>query len=266
VYTVIFTDGNGLVLKVEQVQSGGDATPPTIPSRGNFTFDGWLGDYTNVTSNRTITAKWLDPGPTTIHTVTFIAGGNTYTQQVIHNGTADPFAAGVPAETETHEWVWDAPLTGITGPVTINGTWQEKQRETYYTVRFLDGPNGNDIIPPQQVIAGGDAVDPYATPIHPTDSSNYCFAGWDRTFNNITSDITVVAKWYNIYGEIEHHVVFLNAAGTEWDTQMVEHGDDVEMTKLPIGGPTKTGFVFDGWEGAPDSLQNITAAKEITPK
>jgi uncharacterized repeat protein (TIGR02543 family) len=43
----------------ESVQSGGNATPPSAPTKSGYTFDGWDGDYTNVTEPRTITAKWL---------------------------------------------------------------------------------------------------------------------------------------------------------------------------------------------------------------
>ena len=57
-YTVTFKDWNGTVLKTETVASGGNATPPASPSRTGYTFSGWSGSYTNVTSNRTVTAQW----------------------------------------------------------------------------------------------------------------------------------------------------------------------------------------------------------------
>lgn len=73
-YTVTFVDGySGTVLKTQSVPPGGDATPPANPSRPGYTFTGWSGDYTNVTSNRTITAQWR----INTYTVTYNANGGS---------------------------------------------------------------------------------------------------------------------------------------------------------------------------------------------
>lgn len=57
-YTVTFTNGCGTTLKTEKVFAEYDATPPVQPTRIGYTFAGWNGTYTNITSNQTITAKW----------------------------------------------------------------------------------------------------------------------------------------------------------------------------------------------------------------
>ena len=57
-YTVTFVNGYGGTLKTQQVNYGGSATPPSNPTRPEYIFTGWSGSYTNVTSNRTITAQW----------------------------------------------------------------------------------------------------------------------------------------------------------------------------------------------------------------
>lgn len=57
-YTVTFVDGLGSTLKTQKVTKYQNATPPSSPSRTGYTFAGWSGTYTSVTSNRTITATW----------------------------------------------------------------------------------------------------------------------------------------------------------------------------------------------------------------
>ena len=56
-----------------------------------------------------------------------------------------------------------------------------------YTVTFSDGEN---VISEQTVIYGEAAI----APEDPT-KEGYIFDGWDRAFNNVTSNITVTAKW-----------------------------------------------------------------------
>lgn len=73
-YTVTFVDYNGNVLKTETVESGKDATAPADPTRDGYTFIGWSGSYTNVTSNLTITAQYNEPPKFVVSTTTTSAG------------------------------------------------------------------------------------------------------------------------------------------------------------------------------------------------
>lgn len=59
-FTVTFTDGySGSILKeVKNVSYGSSVYPPPDPSRAGHKFLGWLGDYSYVTSDRTILALW----------------------------------------------------------------------------------------------------------------------------------------------------------------------------------------------------------------
>ena len=66
-----------------------------------------------------------------------------------------------------------------------------------FTVAFNLGSNGThtdggDLI--QTVIAGNSAVQPLVTP-----SSGWFFNGWDMTFDNVTSDLTVYAQYIPAY-------------------------------------------------------------------
>jgi hypothetical protein len=60
-YTVTFLDGpGGNVLKTQTVNAGGSAIPPSSPTKTGYTFDGWAGNYTNITGNTTVYATWRE--------------------------------------------------------------------------------------------------------------------------------------------------------------------------------------------------------------
>ena len=55
-YTVSFVDGHdGTTITTARIPYGGNATPPTKPHHDGYTPTSWDGDYTDVTSDRTIT-------------------------------------------------------------------------------------------------------------------------------------------------------------------------------------------------------------------
>ena len=58
VYTVTFVDYDGTVLKTESVTEGSAAHAPADPVRLGYTFTGWDRDFSNVTSNMTVTAQY----------------------------------------------------------------------------------------------------------------------------------------------------------------------------------------------------------------
>ena len=70
-YTVTFKDWDGTVLKTQTVNYGSSATPPADPYRSGYTFTGWSGTYTNITSNQTVTATYA----ISVCTITFNANG-----------------------------------------------------------------------------------------------------------------------------------------------------------------------------------------------
>ena len=58
VYTVKFVDSDGTALAVQTVAEGQSADPPGNPSRTGYNFIGWDKEFTNVTSNLTVTALY----------------------------------------------------------------------------------------------------------------------------------------------------------------------------------------------------------------
>ena len=60
-YTVTFVDGEtNEVIDTQNVREGNTATLPEAPVHENRVFVEWVGEYTNINSNRTITATYAD--------------------------------------------------------------------------------------------------------------------------------------------------------------------------------------------------------------
>ena len=114
-YTVTFKDWNGATLKTQTVFRYSNATPPPNPSRTGYTFTGWSGSYTNVTSNRTITAQYK----INYYTVTFKDWDGTIlkTQSVPYGSNATP--PPNPSRTGHTFTGWSGSYNNITGNRTI---------------------------------------------------------------------------------------------------------------------------------------------------
>ena len=62
-YTVTFKDYDGRILSTESVEEGHNATPPEAPERQDYTFYGWFGEYTEISTDCTVIALYT-PNPT----------------------------------------------------------------------------------------------------------------------------------------------------------------------------------------------------------
>ena len=125
------------------VESGQAATPPEEPTRDGFTFDGWDTDFSNVTSDLTVTAIWKEnttpPEPTQIavpagkiltyngKSQTGVAAGTGYTL----SGTTSATNAGAYKATATlnEGYIWS---DGTSEPKTIS--WKINKATVKVTV------------------------------------------------------------------------------------------------------------------------------------
>ncbi|GKX67499.1 InlB B-repeat-containing protein [Inconstantimicrobium mannanitabidum] len=116
-----------------------------------------------------------------------------------------------------------------------------------YTVTFKDY-NGTVIGTPQTVTYGGAAT----APSNPT-RVGYTFAGWDKSFNNITSNTDVNAT----YSASNYTVTFKDYNGTVIGTpQVVSYGG----TATAPSNPVRAGYTFTGWD---KSFNNITRNTDV---
>ena len=124
-YTITFKDWDGTTLKTQTVEEGSSATPPSNPTRTGYTFTGWLGSYTNVQSNVTITAQYS----INTYTVTFKDwNGTTLKTQTVNHGSS----ATAPSNPirEGYEFTgWSGSYTNVTSNLTIMAQYEEADVE-----------------------------------------------------------------------------------------------------------------------------------------
>ncbi|MBR2624032.1 MAG: InlB B-repeat-containing protein, partial [Paludibacteraceae bacterium] len=102
-----------------------------------------------------------------------------------------------------------------------------------YSVTFKDW-NG-DVLKSQNVAYGNSATAP-ATPTR----TGYTFAGWDKSYSNVTEDLVVTATYtINTYT-----VTFKNWNGDVLSTQTVDYGAGATEPTVPA----REGYEFIGWD------------------
>jgi len=228
-YTVTFVDGlTNEVIATQEVEEGNAATAPAVPEHEGYEFIGWDVDFSNITSDLTVTAQYEEVivPPAEYQLVIYylrwsdglqdwVAAQSAYTTTIIE-GEAYDVANQIP---ETiGEYVLDhveGATSGIaSGNVEINA-YYVIPAPTTYTVTFVDGLT-NEVIATQEVEEGTAATAP-AAPEH----EGYNFVGWDVDFSNITSDLTVTA----LYEEIPYEPVAPTVAGLTAELREREEGD-----------------------------------------
>ena len=176
------------------------------------------------------------------HTVTFVDwDGTVIDAQEVEFG-ADAAAPEAPVR-EGYTFIgWDVDFTNVTEDITVTAQYEIN----VYTVTFKDW-NGT-VFKTQQVQYGGAAT----APANPT-REGYTFTGWDKAFNNITTNLVVTAQ----YSINSYTVTFKNWNGTVLKTEQVQYGG----ASTAPANPTREGYTFTGWDKA---FNNITADLVVT--
>jgi LPXTG-motif cell wall-anchored protein/uncharacterized repeat protein (TIGR02543 family) len=264
-YTVTFKDWDGSVLKTDTVDYGGDATPPTDPTRDNYTFAGWFGNYEDVTENRTITAKYT----INQYTVTYHRNGGTGdlpSPETVPYNTPVTVADGSDLYYYDYSGLhifdhWNTQRYGYGGTdyypdntITITGDEDLYARYTRgYTVTFKDW-DGNVIGTPQKVKKGSDATAPTPPP-----RTGYTFDGWDTSFTNVQKNLTVTAT----YTINQYTLTYHRNGGTgepSGGTAAGTYDYNTAITAAAAGTLSKTGHTFSGWNTEADGTGTAYAA------
>ena len=173
---------------IQPLNYNGTAVAPIVTANPGWTFTGWDKPLNNINSYTLITAQYSQ----TQYTVTFVAGehGNPEKGNMLQTVTsgADAAAPSIAAEPGWIFTGWDRAFNNITGDLTVTARYQQ----AVYTVTFDPGSHGTvtDGFAKQFIAYGQDAIAPTVTA-----EPDWIFTGWDTTFADATTDLTVKAQY-----------------------------------------------------------------------
>lgn len=269
-YTVSYNanSGSGVAPANQSVYYGeGFTTASNAFAKLGYNFAGWNtradGQGVNYAANESATYRTL--GNTTLFAQWDPASGIAYR---VEHYTVDAGGSPVLAATDQRTgttgatvyaaqrsftgYSYNASFLGAlsSGAVAADGSLVLRMYYSidYFTVTFVDWDGS--VLATRSVPYGANATAP-ASPSR----VGYTFTGWNRSFNNITSSLTVTAQ----YAPLTYTVTFVSHDGTVLQTSTVNHGGSV----TPPANPTRDGFRFTGWDKDDSAWTNVTADATI---
>lgn len=242
-YTVTFMDGEKVLKAFTNVTHGDTVTAPEVPKKDGKTFSKWDKDFSNVTSDLTINAVY------DVHTftVTFKDGEKVLeTQTVEYEAAATaPDTARLSPPEGMHFAEWDKDFSKVTEDIEVSAVYELNE----YTVIFK---NGETILKTEMVKHGF-----VATPPNVYDTPTAKFVGWDKAFDNVTSDLIVNAK----LEKQKYTLTFIDHNDQEIHKKVLEWGAPVEEEYYTANGKVEeniTGpFQYEGWYDQSDTEKTI---------
>ena len=231
-YTVTFMDGEKVLATFTNVTHGDTVTAPEVPEKDGKTFSKWDKDFSKVTSDLTINAVY----DVDTFTVTFKDGEKVLeTQTVEYEAAATaPDTARLSPPEGMHFAKWDKDFSKVTEDIEVSAVYELNE----YTVTFK---NGETTLKTEMVKHGFAATAPNVY-----DTATKKFVGWDKSFDNVTSDIIVNAK----FETKKFTLTFINFDGTSVYTEEVEYGASIdshfETADSAATYDTKI-LDYDGW-------------------
>lgn len=231
-YTVTFMDGEKVLETFTNVPHGDTVTAPEVPKKDGKTFKEWDKDFSKVTSDLTINAVY----DVDTFTVTFKDGEKVLeTQTVEYEAAATaPDTARLSPPEGMHFAKWDKDFSKVTESIEVSAVYELNE----YTVIFK---NGETTLKTEMVKHGFAATAPNVY-----DTATKKFVGWDKSFDNVTSDLIVNAK----FETKKFTLTFINFDGTTVYTAEVEYGASIdshfETADSAATYDTKI-LDYDGW-------------------
>ena len=253
-YTINFYSYNsGSLFESMTVKENNPVNPPaTSPTRDGYAFLGWDTPMPfNAVSDKNIYGTW-ERDTFTVKFYNYSGGSVISTQSIKKGHDAVPPAA--PTRQDYTFTGWNGDYTNIQADTNIYGTWEK----TVFTVKFYTYVNGS-LIKTQKVNKGGDALAP-ADPVR----DGWIFDGWDKPFNNVTSDL-------NVYGTWHEAPITGPDLGTEWRTHAKATDPNTTDRKIqetlrlyPFSSNSSTDMMLEVDTAYPNAYQQETDSYVFT--
>ena len=188
------------------------------------------------------------------YTVTFKDGDSILKTETVEEGSAATPPANPTKDGYTFDG-WDIAFDNVTSDLTVNAKWKQVPQTKTYTVIFKDG---NTILK-TEIVEEGSAATPPANPV----KNGYTFDGWDAAFDNVSSDLTVNAKWKQIPEaqnkkfKVSFHVNGGSAIKTKSKTVTVG------KTYGTLPNAKRAGYTFSGWYTAKSGGKKISSSTKV---
>ncbi len=245
-YTVTFESDSAIVKTVEIVEGKTllISDVPATPVKNGYEFDGWFNGSVEfdrsaaVTANVTYAAKW-----TKLYTVRFVDGEEVVKSATVRDGEKlessdvpfDPVKSGSIFE----GWYNGSAEFDVTAIVTADVTYAAKW-DNLLTVKFANGTQTVKVVN----VKKGDKLTEKDIPADLAIDGRI-FEGWfvgENAFDKnaaITEDVTVTAKWTNVY------VVKFVVDGRIVKIATVKDGEKLETSDIPSDPVSDRTFL--GW-------------------
>jgi uncharacterized repeat protein (TIGR02543 family) len=217
---------------------------------GNIAVVGGAGHIANFTLTNTpwkLAANSNDIIITQTYTVTFKDyDGTVLLTETVNHGSAATAPTAPTREGYTFTG-WSTAFNNVTSDLTVTAQYNT----ITHTVTFKD--HDGSTLKTEQVEHGSAAT----APANPT-RAGYTFNGWDITFTNVTSNLTVTALYTKDGDPITYTVTFLDHDGTVLKRQ---EGISPNAAATAPSVPARPGYTFTGWSG---SFNNVTTNFSVT--
>ena len=240
-----------------QNPAAGSVEPPDPPVHAGYAFAGWEGNYTQVTEDSIVTARYTaDPTGSGI-IVSFVDPRDN--NKIVKSEAVAVGGSATAPDGPVHEGYtfvgWEGTYQNVPGSSKLIQVFARYMAAGGHRVTFVDSLGG-EIIKVDTVQDGDDAVPPTSAemPTH----LGHKFSGWDKAYTSIHEDTTVTT----LYTDCQTYTVtFIDSMNNNAVLAEVQVNEGEAATAPTV--PNYTGYDFAGWDRA---FTNVTANITVTTK